>query len=285
MTDNASAATAAADQTVSLAERALLEETKATNAGEDPAYAGRSRAYRAGPSNAGLFSTTASHVSEFNADEFGALGPQVALPSTHIDTLAAFKPFSASSPALRYTPLRSHGKARAGLLELPHGPVETPVFMPVGTQGTIKGLCAKQMEAMGTKLILGNTYHLGVRPGTDVVHRKGGLHSFMNWNNNLLTDSGGFQMVSLVELAEITEEGVKFKSPVDGSMLLLTPERSVQYQNEIGADILMALDDVVHSLTVGPRVEEAMERSVRWLERCKAAHKKPHVQVSLGCCL
>lgn len=122
--------------------------------------------------------------------------------------------------------------------------------MPVGTQGAIKGVCAKQVEAIpDINIILGNTYHLGVRPGTDVVHRKGGLHAFMNWDKNLLTDSGGFQMVSLVELAEINEQGVKFKSPVDGSMLLLTPERSVQYQNEIGADILMALDDVCHSMT------------------------------------
>ncbi len=238
--------------------------------------------YRASQSNAGLFSTTASHLSNFSAEEFASIKSDVPEPSTHLSTIANFTPFSERSPALRFTPLRSHGKARAGLLELPHGTVETPVFMPVGTQGTIKGICAKQVEDMGIKIILGNTYHLGVRPGTDVIHRKGGLHNFMNWNNNLLTDSGGFQMVSLVELAEINEDGVKFKSPVDGSMLLLTPERSIQYQNEIGADIMMALDDVCHSLTVGPRVEEAMERSIRWLDRCIKAHKKPHIQNLFG---
>uniref|UniRef100_A0A0A9X8Y3 Queuine tRNA-ribosyltransferase n=1 Tax=Lygus hesperus TaxID=30085 RepID=A0A0A9X8Y3_LYGHE len=151
--------------------------------------------------------------------------------------------------------------------------------MPVGTQGTIKGLCTKQLESFGAiKLILGNTYHLGVRPGTDVIFHKGGLHQFQNWNYNLLTDSGGFQMVSLSKLAEITEQGVKFASPIDGSDLLLTPERSMQYQNEIGSDIMMALDDVCHVLTTGDRVGEASERTVRWLDRCIAAHKRPDVQ-------
>lgn len=250
---------------------------------ETPTYIAKPKtAHRPAQTQTGLFSATAKHLSEYEAKTFATLPPLTSSPSSHLDVIANFKPFSERSPALRYTELKTHGKARAGLLELPHGPVETPVFMPVGTQGTIKGLCAKQVEQTGHKLILGNTYHLGVRPGTDVIHRKGGLHSFMNWNNNLLTDSGGFQMVSLVELAEITEDGVKFKSPVDGSMLLLTPERSIQYQNEIGADIMMALDDVCHSLTTGPRVEEAMERSVRWLERCIKAHKRPHIQNLFG---
>lgn len=233
-------------------------------------------------SGSSLFSKTASHLSEFNAAEFATSASTASEPSNHLNIVAEHKPFSEAFPALRFTVHATHGKARVATLELPHGAVETPVFMPVGTQGTIKGICTKQVEEMGVKLILGNTYHLGVRPGTDIIHRKGGLHHFQNWNGNLLTDSGGFQMVSLVDLAEITEQGVKFKSPVDGSMLLLTPERSVQYQNEIGADILMALDDVCHSLTVGPRVEEAMHRSIRWLDRCIAAHKKPHVQNLFG---
>jgi queuine tRNA-ribosyltransferase len=229
-----------------------------------------------------IASVTASHLSEFNAAEFASRGSQAPKASNHLQTLENFQAYSENSPALRYTPLANCNKARAGRLELPHGVVETPVFMPVGTQGTIKGVCSKQIENMGIKLILGNTYHLGVRPGTDVVHRKGGLHHFMNWNNNLLTDSGGFQMVSLVDLIEVTEAGVNFKSPIDGSTLLLTPERSIQYQNELGADIMMALDDVISSLTVGPRVEEAMERSIRWLDRCMAAHKRQPVQNLFG---
>jgi queuine tRNA-ribosyltransferase len=233
--------------------------------------------------SASVVSRTAIHLAPYTPEEWGTLASQAPDASDHAARLSTFQPFSERSPALRFTEIRKHGKARAGTLELPHGTVETPVFMPVGTQGSIKGVCAQQVARIpDVNIILGNTYHLGVRPGTDVVHRKGGLHSFMNWPKNLLTDSGGFQMVSLVELAEINEEGVRFKSPVDGSLLLLTPERSVQYQNEIGADILMALDDVCHSMTVGPRVEEAMERSVRWLDRCIAAHKKSDVQNLFG---
>lgn len=187
-------------------------------------------------------------------------------------------------------------KARTSLMTLPHGTVETPVFMPVGTQGSLKGLLPEQLEKLECNLILGNTYHLGNRPvgqirvtsqyihllcnlitsylldfwnlkifclasqGTDLMKKAGGLHNFMNWPHCLLTDSGGFQMVSLLELAEITEEGVKFKSPYDGSECMLTPEHSIQIQNTIGADIIMQLDDVVSSTTTGPRVKEAMDR-------------------------
>ncbi|CAL8143669.1 unnamed protein product [Orchesella dallaii] len=169
-------------------------------------------------------------------------------------------------------------KARASLMTLPHGAVETPVFMPVGTQGSLKGLLPEQLEKLECKLILGNTYHLGNRPGTDLMKKAGGLHNFMHWSHDLLTDSGGFQMVSLLELAEITEEGVKFKSPYDGSECMLTPEHSIQIQNTIGADIIMQLDDVVSSTTTGPRVKEAMERTIRWLDRCMAAHQFPEKQ-------
>lgn len=186
--------------------------------------------------------------------------------------------------ALSFRVLARWNKARVGKLTLPHGVVDTPVFMPVGTQGTIKGLTSAQVDALGCQIILGNTYHLGVRPGTDLIADFGGLHSFMNWKRNLLTDSGGFQMVSLVDLCEIKEEGVSFKSPVDGSMLLLTPELSIHYQNQIGADIMMALDDVCSSLTVGPRVEEAMHRTLRWIDRCIKAHKRPTEQNLFGIC-
>ncbi|GBB95501.1 hypothetical protein RclHR1_02550013 [Rhizophagus clarus] len=169
-------------------------------------------------------------------------------------------------------------KARVGLLTLPHGPVDTPVFMPVGTQGTLKGLTPKQLEELNCQIMLNNTYHLGLRPGQELIEELGGSHKFQNWNRNLLTDSGGFQMVSLLKLARITEEGVEFQSPHDGTTMLLTPEHSMSLQNSIGADIIMQLDDVVSSLTTGPRVEEAMHRSIRWLDRCINSHKKPETQ-------
>ncbi|XP_063423142.1 queuine tRNA-ribosyltransferase catalytic subunit 1-like [Mytilus trossulus] len=169
-------------------------------------------------------------------------------------------------------------KARACHMTLPHSIVDTPVFMPVGTQGTLKGLLPEQLEELDCKIMLGNTYHLGNRPGPELLEKAGGLHKFMNWNRSLLTDSGGFQMVSLLKLAEITEEGVKFQSPHDGSEMMLTPEKSIEIQNSIGADIIMQLDDVVHSSTTGERLEEAMWRTIRWLDRCIKAHKRPHDQ-------
>ncbi|XP_046376211.2 queuine tRNA-ribosyltransferase catalytic subunit 1-like [Haliotis rufescens] len=169
-------------------------------------------------------------------------------------------------------------KARTCKMTLPHAVVDTPVFMPVGTQGTLKGLVPEQLAELDCKIMLGNTYHLGNRPGPELLEKAGGLHKFMNWDRALLTDSGGFQMVSLLKLAEITEEGVKFQSPHDGSEMLLTPEKSIEIQNSIGADIIMQLDDVVHSTTTGPRLEEAMYRTIRWLDRCLKAHQRPHDQ-------
>ncbi|KAI8871932.1 putative queuine tRNA-ribosyltransferase [Ramicandelaber brevisporus] len=163
-------------------------------------------------------------------------------------------------------------------MTLPHFTAHCPMFMPVGTQGTMKGLTTGQLEELDCHVILGNTYHLGNRPGPQLLDDAGGLHNFMRWNRGLLTDSGGFQMVSLLKLAQITEEGVRFQSPHDGSMMMLTPEHSIQLQNSIGADIIMQLDDVVSSLTTGPRLEEAMHRSIRWLDRCIAAHKRPDEQ-------
>ncbi|CAG8509162.1 1409_t:CDS:2 [Ambispora gerdemannii] len=172
----------------------------------------------------------------------------------------------------------SRTKARVATLTLPHCPLETPVFMPVATQGTLKGVTTKQLEEMSCDIILNNTYHLGLRPGQELFDDVGGSHIFQNWKRNILTDSGGFQMVSLLKLAEITEEGVQFQSPHDGSLMLLTPEHSMSLQNSIGADIIMQLDDVVASLTTGKRVEEAMYRSIRWLDRCIKAHKNPETQ-------
>lgn len=172
----------------------------------------------------------------------------------------------------------SISKARCCRIKLPHHTVDSPVFMPVGTQGTLKGLIPEQLEELDCQIILGNTYHLGHRPGPQLLKQAGGLHGFMNWKRALLTDSGGFQMVSLLKLAEITEEGVKFQSPHDGSMMLLTPEHSIQIQTDIGSDIMMQLDDVVASTTKGERVEEAMYRSIRWLDRCITAHTNTEKQ-------
>lgn len=172
----------------------------------------------------------------------------------------------------------STSKARACLITLPHAEVDTPVFMPVGTQGTLKGLVPDQLRELDCKIMLGNTYHLGHRPGPELLEKAGGLHKFMNWDRALLTDSGGFQMVSLLELAHITEEGVKFKSPHNGTEMLLTPEKSIEIQNSIGADIIMQLDDVVHSSVEGDRLEEAMHRTIRWLDRCIKAHQRPSEQ-------
>jgi tRNA-guanine transglycosylase len=169
-------------------------------------------------------------------------------------------------------------KARVSKLTLPHSTVDLPTFMPVGTQGSVKGLTSEQVKEIGYQLILNNTYHLGTRPGEMLIRHFGGSHSFMNWNNSLLTDSGGFQIVSLSKLAEITEEGVKFQSPHDGSEMVLTPEKSIELQNSIGADIIMQLDDVVSTLNRGPRIKEAMYRTIRWLDRCIDAHQRPGEQ-------
>ncbi|CAK0784293.1 hypothetical protein CVIRNUC_007497 [Coccomyxa viridis] len=168
-------------------------------------------------------------------------------------------------------------------MTLPHFTAETPMFMPVGTQGTVKGLTSQQLEDLDCHVILGNTYHLESRPGSGIVAQMGGLHGFISWPRGMLTDSGGFQMVSLLHLAKITEEGVQFASPVDGSMMMLTPEHSMAVQNRLGADIIMALDDVVSSVnTTLERFEEATHRTTRWIDRCIAAHSRPTEQNLFG---
>ncbi|EGX49081.1 hypothetical protein AOL_s00079g35 [Orbilia oligospora ATCC 24927] len=173
----------------------------------------------------------------------------------------------------------SVSRARASTMTLPHGPVELPMFMPVATQASLKGLTPEQLESLGCRLCLNNTYHLGLKPGQATLDAVGGAHRLQSWNHNILTDSGGFQMVSLLKLAKITEEGVRFLSPHDGSPMLLTPEHSMSLQNSIGSDIMMQLDDVI--ATTSPdkeRIVEAMHRSVRWLDRCIEAHKYPEKQ-------
>ncbi|KIL66224.1 hypothetical protein M378DRAFT_103698 [Amanita muscaria Koide BX008] len=171
-------------------------------------------------------------------------------------------------------------KARVSRMTLAHGVTMLPTFMPVATQAAIKGLTSEQVEELGVTLILNNTYHLNLRPGLEVLKAAGGAHKFQGWNRNLLTDSGGFQLVSLSKFTTITEDGALFNSPFTGEPTMLTPEESISIQHTIGADIIMQLDDVVSSLTIGPRVEEAMERSVRWLDRCIEQHQRSGKQSS-----
>ncbi|GAB9464511.1 Queuine trna-ribosyltransferase [Globisporangium polare] len=204
---------------------------------------------------------------------------------THDDHGHAEPTFQKMPSALSLEIVGRHHRARASVLTLPHGAVRTPVFMPVGTQGTIKGLTTEQMagEPISCEILLANTYHLALRPGTELLAELGGIHEFMQWPKNVLTDSGGFQMVSLSKLCEVTEEGVTFESFVDGSKMLLTPEMSIQHQNRIGSDIIMALDDVVSSVTDDDaRFKEATQRTIRWIDRCMTAHAHPERQNLFG---
>jgi queuine tRNA-ribosyltransferase len=166
--------------------------------------------------------------------------------------------------------------ARLGRLHAARGVVETPVFMPVGTQGTVKGLTVDQIKSTGAGLILGNTYHLALRPGGDRIAQLGGLHRFMGWDDLILTDSGGFQIFSLAECAKIEESGATFRSHIDGSLLELTPERSIAIQEQLASDIAMVLDHVVALPAATTAVREAMERSTRWAERCLQAARSEH---------
>ena len=164
------------------------------------------------------------------------------------------------------------GAARAGTLTLPHGTVQTPVFMPVGTQATVRTLSPADLKAVGAEVLLANTYHLHVRPGEDVVAQLGGLHKFMAWDRPLITDSGGFQVFSLEGFRRVSDEGVEFQSHVDGGRRLLTPERAVDIQAKLGADIMMAFDHVAPGGSDEPTARDALERSLRWLERAARRH-------------
>jgi queuine tRNA-ribosyltransferase len=163
----------------------------------------------------------------------------------------------------------TEGAARAGNFRLPHGEVKTPVFMPVGTMATVKTLTPEEVEALGAQIILANTYHLYLRPGHDVVREMGGLHHFQNWHRPILTDSGGFQVFSLDEIRTIAEDGVTFRSHIDGSKHLFTPERVMEIERALGADIIMAFDHLPPGRAERAHAEEAMERTLRWLERCR----------------
>lgn len=163
--------------------------------------------------------------------------------------------------------------ARAGILHTPHGDIETPIYMPVGTQATVKGVLPRDLKEAGAQIILSNTYHLYMRPGDEIVKNAGGLHKFMNWDKPILTDSGGFQVFSLAKLNDIKEEGVMFSSSVDGSKHFITPERAIQIENNLGADIIMAFDQCSEYGMDHKNAEHAMRRTLNWLDRCYNAHK------------
>lgn len=173
-------------------------------------------------------------------------------------------------------------KARRGRVTTPHGTIETPVFMPVGTVATVKAMRPEQVEETGAEIILSNTYHLYLRPGHEIVREAGGLHRFMNWNKSILTDSGGFQVFSLGAMRKISEEGVQFRSHIDGSKHMLTPEKSMEIQNALGSDIIMAFDECAPYPADRQYVKDSLERTTRWLKRCKDYHKNTEKQSLFG---
>lgn len=163
-------------------------------------------------------------------------------------------------------------RARAGLLHTPHGPVETPIFMPVGTQATVKTLSQQDLETLGTRILLGNAYHLYLRPGHELIDRAGGLHAFMGWERPILTDSGGYQVFSLNELRKISAEGVRFQSHLDGSSHLFTPEKVMEIEHGLGADIIMAFDECTSFPCTRQYARDSMELTLRWAARCLKRH-------------
>lgn len=185
-------------------------------------------------------------------------------------------------PALTFQLHATDGLARRGTITTCHGSFETPAFMPVGTQGCIKGVAPQQVKETGAECILGNTYHLMLRPGEKTVAQLGDLHGFMAWPGPILTDSGGFQVFSLADTRLMDERGVTFKSHLDGSAVELTPERSMLVQNDLGADIIMAFDHCPPGDATREVQVDAMERTVRWLERCIKAHQRPEDQSLFG---
>jgi queuine tRNA-ribosyltransferase len=172
--------------------------------------------------------------------------------------------------------------ARLGRVYTPHGRFDTPVFMPVGTQATVKGMSPDELKAIDAQIILGNTYHLYMRPGREIVKEAGGLHKFTNWDRSILTDSGGFQVFSLSNLRDIKEEGVTFKSHIDGSKHFITPEMAVEIQNDLGSDIIMQFDECTPYPCDYEYAKRSMERTSRWAKRCKDAHKNTENQALFG---
>ena len=173
---------------------------------------------------------------------------------------------------MKFETITTDGSARRAKLVFPRGTVETPAFMPVGTYGTVKGMLARDIHEIGADIILGNTFHLMLRPGTEIIQKHGDLHDFMGWSKPILTDSGGFQVFSLGEMRKITEQGVTFRSPVDGAKVELTPERSIHVQHELGSDIIMIFDECTPYPATVKEAKDSMELSLRWAERCKTAH-------------
>jgi queuine tRNA-ribosyltransferase len=165
------------------------------------------------------------------------------------------------------------GAARSGALTLAHGTVETPAFMPVGTYGTVKAMSPAELEEIGAQIVLGNTFHLWLRPGLEVIEKHGGLHGFMGWKHPILTDSGGFQVFSLATLRKLSEEGVKFASPINGDRMMLTPEESIRIQRVLGSDIAMVFDECLEYPAAEKDTARSMQLSLRWAERSKRAHE------------
>ena len=173
---------------------------------------------------------------------------------------------------MQFERLAGDGRARRGRLTFPRGVIETPAFMPVGTYGTVKGMSPRDLEEVGAQIVLGNTFHLMLRPGSDSIAALGGLHRFMNWDRPILTDSGGFQVWSLGELRKVREDGVEFRSPIDGSRVFLSPERSMEVQRELGSDIVMIFDECTPWPATVEQARSSMELSLRWAQRSKQAH-------------
>ena len=167
--------------------------------------------------------------------------------------------------------LTTHDQARRGRLHLPHGTVETPVFQPCGTYGSVKGMTPLDLKAVGTQMLLGNTFHLMLRPGDEQIRDLGGLHKFMGWPGPILTDSGGFQVFSLGDLRKLNEHGVVFRSPVNGDKVELTPESSIQVQANLGSDVVMVLDECTAHPATHKQAEDSMQLSLRWAQRCRCA--------------
>ncbi len=172
--------------------------------------------------------------------------------------------------------------ARLGVLETPHGVIETPIFMPVGTRASVRSMTPEEVKDLGAQIILANTYHLHLRPGEDLVKEAGGLHKFMNWDGPILTDSGGFQVFSLGDRRTISEEGVEFRSHIDGSKKFISPEKAVEIQTALGSDIMMAFDECAPYPADYNYVKKSMERTTRWAKRCKDAHKNTDNQALFG---